>query len=116
MIVGCAQIEDKFGDSGITNAFIIEKNDKEWKIDTFLLSCRIIGRGIEDAIISHILKEAKNQGVEKIKADFIPTKKNNPAENFYENFGFKKQDNFWIFDTDQPIKKPTNLKMKIENE
>ena len=43
-------------------------------------------------------------------------KKNNPAENFYENFGFKKQDSFWIFDTDQPIKKPTNLKMKIENE
>ena len=71
-----ARLSDKFGDSGITNAFIIEKNDKEWRIDTFLLSCRIIGRGIEDAIISYILKEAKNQGVEKIRADFIPTKKN----------------------------------------
>ncbi len=52
MKVGCAQIEDKFGDNGITNAFIIEKNPDVWVIDTFLLSCRVIGRGVEDAIIS----------------------------------------------------------------
>jgi FkbH-like protein len=114
MIVGCAQIEDKFGDSGITNAFIIEKNDKEWKIDTFLLSCRIIGRGIEDAIISYILKEAKNQGVEKIRADFIPTKKNSPAEAFLPNCGFKKENEYWVYDLNNPIKSPNHLLLEVE--
>jgi len=114
MIVGCAQIEDKFGDSGITNAFIIEKNDKEWKIDTFLLSCRIIGRGIEDAIISHILNEAKNQGVEKIRADFIPTKKNSPAEAFLPNCGFKKENGYWIYDLNDSIKTPDHLLLEVE--
>ena len=114
MIVGCAQIEDKFGDNGITNAFIIEKNDKEWKIDTFLLSCRIIGRGIEDAIISYILKEAKNQGIKKIRADFIPTKKNNPAEAFLPNYGFKKENEYWVYDLNNPIKSPNHLLLEVE--
>ena len=114
MIVGCAQIEDKFGDNGITNVFIIEKNDKEWKIDTFLLSCRVIGRGIEDAIISYILKEAKNQGVEKIRADFIPTKKNSPAEVFLPNCGFKKENEYWAYDLSNPVKSPNHLLLEVE--
>jgi len=114
IIVGCAQIEDKFGDNGITSAFIIEKNDKEWKIDTFLLSCRVIGRGIEDAIVSYILKEAKNQGVEKIRADFIPTKKNKPAEAFLPDFGFKKENEHWIYDLKNPIKSPNHLILEVE--
>ena len=116
-IVRCAEIIDKFGNNGITGVYIVNKNnEKEWMIDTFLLSCRVMSRGVEDGILSQIIQKARNDGVKIIKGEFIPTKKNNPAENFYENFGFKKQDNFWIFDTDQPIKKPTNLKMKIENE
>ena len=116
-IVECVQVSDKFGDNGITGVYIIEKKDsKEWIIDTFLLSCRIMGRKVEEAMLYQIIEKAKNLGIKKIKGKFIPTKKNKPAENFYENFGFKKQDNFWIFDTNQPIKKPTNLKMKIEDE
>ena len=47
MLVGCAQVEDKFGDNGITGAFIVTKdNPSEWTIDTFLLSCRVMGRGV----------------------------------------------------------------------
>ena len=116
-IVRCAEIIDKFGNNGITGVYIVNKNnEKEWIIDTFLLSCRVMSRGVEDGILSQIIQKARNDGVKIIKGEFIPTKKNKPAENFYENFGFKKQDNFWIFDTNQSIKKPTNLKMKIENE
>ena len=47
MLVGCAQVEDKFGDNGISGAFIVRKHNKcEWTIDTFLLSCRVMGRGV----------------------------------------------------------------------
>ena len=90
--VGCAQVIDKFGDNGITGAFIVKKNEKVWFIDTFLLSCRIMGRGVENAILSEILKQAKNNDIDEIKAEFIPTEKNQPAENFLANYGFKKQD------------------------
>ena len=53
-IVGCAQVLDKFGDNGITGVYIINKEDKVWNIDTFLLSCRIMGRGVENGILSQI--------------------------------------------------------------
>ena len=112
--VGCAQVIDKFGDNGITGAFIVKKNEKVWFIDTFLLSCRIMGRGVENAILSEILKQAKNNDIDEIKAEFIPTEKNQPAENFLANYGFKKQDKFWIYKLNNDIKSPNHLKVEIE--
>ena len=96
-IVGCAQVLDKFGDNGITGVYIINKQDKIWSIDTFLLSCRIMGRGVENGILSQILIDAKHNGVEEIRANFIPTQKNKPAENFLPDFGFQKEGDNWIY-------------------
>ena len=109
-IVGCAQIQDKFGDNGITGAYIINKdNEQQWTIDTFLLSCRVIGRGIEDGILCHIIEKARKDGINQVRGEYIKTQKNKPAENFFENFGFKKEGDFWIFDTNDQFKKPKHL-------
>ena len=113
MKIGCAQVQDKFGDNGITSVFIVEKNEKEWKIDSFLQSCRIIGRGIEDAIMSEILKDAKQNNVEKVYANFIPTNKNKPAEEFLPQFGFKKENDLWVFNLSDPIKSPQHLFIEV---
>ena len=112
--VGCAQVLDKFGDNGITGVYIVEKNEAFWTIDTFLLSCRIMGRGVEDAILSEILKNAKESGIEEIRAQFIPTEKNKPSENFLPNFGFKKQGDFWNYKLNNDIKSPNHLKVEVE--
>jgi len=109
-LVECAQIQDKFGDNGITGVYIINKeNQEEWLIDTFLLSCRVMGRGVEEALLSQIIERAKMKGVKKIKARYIKTKKNKPAENFLSNFGFTQNGDIWIFETKKPIKKPEYL-------
>jgi len=113
-IVGCAQVLDKFGDNGITGVYIINKNEKSWLIDTFLLSCRIMGRGVENAILSQILIDAKTNGIEEIHAEFIQTQKNQPAENFLADFGFKKRDKLWIYKLNNEIKLPNYLKVEIE--
>ena len=113
-IVGCAQVLDKFGDNGITGVYIINKEDKVWNIDTFLLSCRIMGRGVENGILSQILIDAKNNGIKEIRANFIPTKKNKPAENFLSDFGFEKNDDYWIYKLNNEIKLPKHLKVEIE--
>ena len=65
--------------------------------------------------INQIIEDAKLSGVKTIKGQFIPTAKNKPAENFYENLGFKKEDEFWVFDTDNIMKKPEHIKV-IKNE
>jgi FkbH-like protein len=114
-LVGCGQIEDKFGDNGITGVFIVKKENKsEWIIDTFLLSCRIMGRGIEDGILSHILQRAKDEGVSIVKGEFIPTKKNRPCEGFLSDYGFRKEGNYWIYDLTNPIKIPGHLNYSVE--
>ena len=114
MIVGCSEIEDKFGENGITNVFIIKTKPNEWIIDTFLLSCRIMGRGIEEGIIGKILEIAKNKGIEKITAAFIPTEKNKPAENFLKNYGFEKEKENWIFLLKNKIKIPDYLEVELK--
>lgn len=112
--VGCVQVEDKFGDNGITGVFIVKKENTQWIIDTLLLSCRIIGRGIEDGILGHILKKAKEEGIKKLKGEFIPTKKNTPCANFFADYGFKKEGNAWMFELHNPIKIPNHIKYIIE--
>ena len=114
-MVGCAQVEDKFGDNGITGVYIINKdNPDEWTIDTFLLSCRVIGRGIEDGILYYIIQKAKEAGVKRIKCKFIPTKKNKPAEDFLPNFGFKKEGENWIYSISDHVKKNLELEIIVE--
>lgn len=81
-------VKDKFGDNGVTGVAIVKKG-KDWVIDTFLLSCRIIGRKVEGIILGYILKEAKKSDISKLIGEFVPTKKNAPAENFYKHNDFK---------------------------
>ena len=112
-IVECVQVSDKFGDNGITGTYIVEKkNDEEWIIDTFLLSCRIMGRGVEEMMMNQIIEKAKLSGIKRLKGQFIPTAKNKPAENFYEKLGFRKENEFWVFNTDNMMKKPEHIKVE----
>jgi FkbH-like protein len=109
-IVGCARIEDKFGDYGITGAFVVNKeNPEEWVMDTFLLSCRVIGRGVEEGILDYIVNDAKKNNVKRLIGNFIPTKKNKPSESFLQNFGFKKEGNHWVYSLENHSKKPSHL-------
>ena len=74
-----------------------------------------MGRGVEEIMMNQIIESAKLSGVKRIKGEFIPTAKNKPAENFYEKLGFKKENNFWVFNTADTIKKPEHIKV-IKNE
>jgi len=112
VLVGYAQVEDKFGDNGITGVYIIKKEKpSEWLIDTFLLSCRVMGRGVENTMLSSILKEAKNEGVTKVKGEFIPTKKNRPCENFFPSFGFVKNQDYWEYNSEKELEIPEYIQV-----
>lgn len=82
--IWCLSVSDKFGDSGITGAIIIKNNE----IDEFLLSCRILGKGIEKEFIAQILSKLKKIGISDLNAVYIPTAKNTQVKDFYENNGF----------------------------
>lgn len=114
-MIGCAQVLDKFGDNGITGVFIIHKNNPiEWSVDTFLLSCRIMGREIEKGIFSYVVSKAKESDVKIIKAKFIPTQKNKPVENFLPSCGFKKEGDEWIYSLESSFVTPNHLTIQVQ--
>ena len=85
-------IKDKYGDSGITAVVILEKMDDDPKvliINTFLMSCRIIGRNIEHKIMDHIVEWSSQNYFERIKSTYIKTKKNDQVKDFYSKNGFQ---------------------------
>jgi FkbH-like protein len=90
-LVLCASVKDKFGDNGITLLAIVEFDISRQvaTIDSFLLSCRILGRGIENAFLSFVLTQIYKKGFHKVNADYFPTGKNAQVKDFYENNGFK---------------------------
>ena len=83
--IWCLSVSDKFGDSGITGAIIIKNSE----IDELLLSCRILGKGIEKEFISQILLKLKHNRIYKLTATYIPTQKNVQVKEFYESNGFE---------------------------
>ena len=78
---------DKYGDSGLVSIVILIGDRDEIKIDTFLMSCRVMGRKLEDVIINELA--AKYAGRQKIIGEFIPSAKNAPVEKLYDRLGFE---------------------------
>lgn len=111
-------VRDKFGDYGIVGLVIVEElNDKEWFIDTFLLSCRVMNRQVENAMMSFICEQALKNGIEIIRGEYIPTKKNMPAKDFYRNLGFVEIDGKYCLNVKEAgISCPDYFKMNAEEQ
>lgn len=84
------KVSDRLGDEGIVGVAIVRKEPKIWTIDSFLLSCRVIGRKVETAFLAEIVKDAKEQDISTLVGEYIPTKKNAPVKSFYVDHGFEK--------------------------
>ena len=82
------RVTDRFGDEGIVGVAIVRKEEQRWIIDSFLLSCRVIGRKIETALLAKIVEDAQKSGVSHVVGEYVPTSKNEPARSFYEKYGF----------------------------
>ena len=83
-------LKDKFGDSGIVGTCILKYEDKKAIFDSFLLSCRVLGRGVEDAFVIQALKLAKKRGCEVAIGEYYSTSKNAQVEHFFSKQGFKE--------------------------
>ena len=87
LVIGL-EYEDKFGKEGLIGVSIIKTNAAEHSadLDTFLLSCRVIGKNVEYAFLNEILRILQQMKLSQIKIDFQPTKKNVVAKTFYDSF------------------------------
>jgi len=86
------KVRDKFGDYGLTATAILVREKTHARIDAFLLSCRILGRRLEDALLAETIRAAQTfEGVSQLAAEFLPTAKNAQVSDFFAQRGFMLQ-------------------------
>ena len=81
------QIGDRFGDYGITGACILDLSEKP-VITDFVLSCRVMGKRIEEAILKDLEEDVKAMGKTMLQGRYVPTAKNAPVADLYEKYGY----------------------------
>ncbi|MEH2195513.1 MAG: amino acid adenylation domain-containing protein [Nostoc sp.] len=95
------KVKDRFGDYGLVALLLFEVQENALVVDTFLLSCRVLGRGVEHRMLSYLGTLAQQRGLGRVKLFYIPTKKNQPAWDFLTSVGRQFQqekDGGWLFE------------------
>ena len=84
------KLADKFGDYGLISVVILKSAGRDIEIDEYLMSCRVLQRGVESFAMNNIFSYAARQGAERVTGHYLPTKKNEMVKNFFKGFGFEK--------------------------
>jgi FkbH-like protein len=83
-------VSDRFGSSGLTGAVFLRRTGDVLTVDNFLLSCRVLARGVEQACLAAVLHHAKARGVDAVEAAYRPTAKNAKVRDLYPSVGFEE--------------------------
>ena len=113
MVCLCGRLEDKFGDNGIVSVVIGRRDGDVLELDLWLMSCRVLKRGMEYAMFDRLLEECAGMDIRLLRGHYYPTAKNRMVAGFYEDLGFTKTgeeedgSTEWEFETDGAERKNT---------
>ena len=90
----CLQVRlaDRFGDNGMISVIIFDKAGGEWSCDTWLMSCRVLGRRVEELVLGIVAEAARSAGAKRLKGTYIPSKKNGLVVEHFARLGFTRTD------------------------
>ena len=114
------RLRDKFGDLGMIAVVIAEIGGPEMIIDSWLMSCRVLGRNVEQAMLARVVRDALEAGSERIVAIYRPTAKNGMVRDLFDRLGFhlQREDDdgtrHYVLDAAQWT--PPHLPMQVEND
>ncbi len=100
-----ARLRDRFGDNGVIAVLICRRQGSAWAIDTWLMSCRVLGRGVEQALLGELLVQARAQGIDALHGCYRPTERNGIVAEHYAKLGFTPLDagsdgaSYWVLET-----------------
>ncbi len=120
-IVLAAEIEDRYGAYGLVGVAVLKRrnafaSDREiWDIDTFLMSCRVLGRGAETAFLAKIIEAARRLGADEVRGKYIPTQKNRLVKDIYKNhtFDYHEDCDEWSIDAKKPLEVAEYIKSNL---
>ncbi len=82
-------LRDRFGEHGLIAVVILEKRENELFVNEWLMSCRVLKRGMEQFIADSILRAAREAGVARVVGEYLPTPKNAMVKDLYASMGFR---------------------------
>lgn len=91
-------LADKFGDHGLIAVVILKQQNETYFIDTWVMSCRVLKRGMENFTLNTIVDAARSKGISKLVGEYLPTKKNGLVKDHYQNLGFVAIGDLWELD------------------
>jgi FkbH-like protein len=110
------RVFDRFGNYGLVGVAIVKNSfGKTWELDSFLVSCRVLGRKVEDAFLSAVTRYCCDQGAESLLGHYLPTAKNQVAEDFLPKHGFSSHENGWILSLEKPLPVPEYVGLLLLN-
>ncbi len=87
------ELRDRYGDYGLISVIILKKmEEEEYFVDTWLMSCRVLNRGVEEYVMNYIAAALRRDGIAKLAAEYIPTTKNVLVKDLLDRMGFSKSD------------------------
>jgi FkbH-like protein len=91
-------LEDKFGDNGLICIIILKQDGEALFIETWLMSCRVLKRGMEDFTLNTLVDFAREKGFKYLKGEYIATAKNEMVKDHYKKLGFEEDGSYWMLD------------------
>jgi FkbH-like protein len=111
----CVKVTDRFGEYGLTGVAMVKYGTEAAEVDTLLLSCRVLGRGVEAGLISVLADHAADRGCARLVGEYVPTAKNALCKHFYAEQGFSlivaNGSNSWQLIIDHRQAPPAHLKL-----
>jgi len=83
-----AKLSDRLGDHGLIGVIVLEPRGNELVIRDWLMSCRVLARGVEQYLMNMVVEEARQRGLASVRGEYIRTAKNQMVEGFFAQFGF----------------------------
>lgn len=88
------RLVDRFGDNGMISVVVFREAEIEgaraWLCDTWLMSCRVLGRRVQEAVLAHVVRAAREAGVTRLCGDYLPTSKNAMVAAHFTDLGFER--------------------------
>jgi FkbH-like protein len=82
------RLTDRFGDNGMISVIIFRKGADEWVCDTWLMSCRVLERRVEEAVLKTVAQAARAEGARRLVGEYLPSAKNKMVAGHFAKLGF----------------------------
>jgi FkbH-like protein len=111
--VWAISVSDRFGDAGLTGVVSLELDEQSCRIVDFVLSCRVMGRKVENTMVHLVVAHARESGAQHVEAHYLQTQKNKPCLAFWEASGFERQEESrFVWNTERAYGLPDEIHLE----